>query len=267
MMRGPSAEALAELREGFAKPRTLADAATTGEQLFGVARVLRSEAALRRVLTDSSVEDAAKVGLVESVFRSALEDAPLRVVSHAAQQRWTGSRDLPEALEYLGVVSLVRSAGKDAERISDELFSVRQLVDSSPDLRAALSDPARSTEDHNTLLGTLLEGKVLPATLELVAQAVSGEHGNVDAALGGYQDIAAEALGETIATVHTARELGDEDRERLAVALGKQYDTTVHLHVVVDPELVGGLRVEIRSDVIDGTVVSRLDDARRRLAG
>ena len=30
---------------------------------------------------------------------------------------------------------------------------------------------------------------------------------------------------------------------------------------------MGGVKVEIGDDVIDGTVASRLDDARRRLAG
>ena len=37
--------------------------------------------------------------------------------------------------------------------------------------------------------------------------------------------------------------------------------------MVVDPEVIGGISVEIGDDVIDGTVSSRLDDARRRLAG
>jgi F-type H+-transporting ATPase subunit delta len=49
--------------------------------------------------------------------------------------------------------------------------------------------------------------------------------------------------------------------------LARQYDRPVHLNVVVDPDVIGGIRVEIGDDVIDGTVVSRLDDARRRLAG
>jgi F-type H+-transporting ATPase subunit delta len=30
--------------------------------------------------------------------------------------------------------------------------------------------------------------------------------------------------------------------------------------------VIGGVRVEIGDDVVDGTVVGRLDDARRRLA-
>jgi F-type H+-transporting ATPase subunit delta len=67
--------------------------------------------------------------------------------------------------------------------------------------------------------------------------------------------------------VHTARELSADELQRLAAALGTQYGKDVQLHVVVDPALIGGLRVEIGDDVIEGTVVNRLDEARRRLAG
>jgi F-type H+-transporting ATPase subunit delta len=41
----------------------------------------------------------------------------------------------------------------------------------------------------------------------------------------------------------------------------------VHLNVLVDPEVLGGIKVEIGDDVIDGTIASRLDDARRDLLG
>jgi F-type H+-transporting ATPase subunit delta len=53
----------------------------------------------------------------------------------------------------------------------------------------------------------------------------------------------------------------------MADVLGRQYHTTVHLNVVVDPDVLGGVRVEIGDEVIDGTIASRLDDARRSLAG
>ena len=267
MVRGASAEALVDLRERVGSTRTLADAATLGEELFGVARVLRNEAALRRVMTDSAVEDEAKVGLVENVFGSALGATSVELLKEAVQRRWTFSRDLADVLEHLGVLALVHSAGRDGGRVSDELFAVRQLVDSSPELRTTLSDPTRSVQDRTGLLTGLLGDQTLPATNTLVEQAVSGADTTVDASLRGYQDIAAGARGERVATVHTARELSKDDEQRLATALGKQYDTTVHLHVVVEPDLVGGLRVEIGDDVIDGSVANRLDDARRRIAG
>jgi F-type H+-transporting ATPase subunit delta len=64
-----------------------------------------------------------------------------------------------------------------------------------------------------------------------------------------------------------ARELSDEEAGRLARALERQYGLPVHLNMMIDREVIGGIRVEIGDDVIDGTVSSRLDDARRRLAG
>ena len=68
-------------------------------------------------------------------------------------------------------------------------------------------------------------------------------------------------------TVRSARPLTDSDRARLEKALSAKYGKAVHTNVVVDPDLLGGIKVEIGDDVIDGTVSSRLDDARRRLAG
>ncbi len=267
MMRGASAEALADLTERLGKTRTLADAAAAGTELFGVARVLRSEAALRRVATDVTAEGEAKAALVEGIFAESVGSDALKLLKDAVQRRWTVPHDLADALERLGVIWLVQSAGKASDQISDELFGVLKLVRSDPELGAALADPARSAADRSGLLGGLLEGNTLPATGRLVDQAIFQSRGTVEAVLKRYQEIAAEAQGETLATVYTAQELSADDQHRLAAALGKQYDTDVHLQIEVDPELVGGLRVEIRDDVIDGTVVSRIDDARRRIAG
>ena len=84
-----------------------------------------------------------------------------------------------------------------------------------------------------------------------------------------YQKVA--AAHRSRAGRHRARRratLGERGRRSGSqAALARQYGRPVHLNVVVDPEVIGGMRVEIGDDVIDGTVASRLDDARRRLAG
>lgn len=262
MLRGASAEAEAQLTSELEGSK--GEAGKLGAELFGAAAVLRGEAALRRIFTDASIDSAAKADLAGNVFGNALGDTALGLVRSAVQLRWTAPRDLADVVEELGVLAAVRFAGSDGTRVSDELFEVRRLIDQTSGLRTALSDPARSAADKRGLLRSLFEEKLLPSSMLLLEQAAAGA---IDGALESYQHTAAHANGEKIATVRTARELSEADRSRLAEALGSQYDSAIHLQVVVDPTVVGGLRVEIGDDVIDGTVSSRLEDAQRRLVG
>ena len=265
-LRGASAEALVALSEKLEGSRG-DEAAQLGEDLFGVGALLRAEPGLRRIATDVSTDAAAKSGLVRQILDGKVSGPALEIVADAVARRWTRTRDLADALEHLGVVAVVESAGDEASRLSDELFAVGRLIDAQPDLRTALSDPARSARDKGRLLTQILDGKTLPATQRLAEQALAGSHRSATAAIEDYQKIAAEAYGQRVAEVRVAQELSAEETERLQSALSNQYGRTVHLNVVVDPQVLGGMRVEIGDDVIDGTVSGKLDDARRRLAG
>jgi len=264
MMRGASADAYAAAAAVL--PGT-GDLGRVGQDLFGTADLFRSEPGLRRVATDVSLRGEAKADLLRGVLGDKVCSEAMDVVAAAVSQRWTSGRDLSDALEQLGVVAAVRSTGSEASRLEDEVFAVGRLVQANPELRDALSDPARSRADKADLVTGLLGDKVLPATVALVQQSLSGSHRTVAVALAAYQKVAAEVRGEGVATVRVARSLADADRDRLAAALARTYGRDVHLNVIVDPEVIGGIRVEIGDDVIDGTVSSRLDDAGRQLAG
>jgi F-type H+-transporting ATPase subunit delta len=267
-LRGGSAEALTSLTERLDRATgTNQAAATLGDELFTVSQLFRGEAGLRRFATDASLPAEAKQGMVQQVFGARVGDATLDLLTHAVGRRWTLSRDLADVLERLSEIAVVRSAGAKASQVTDEMFQVSRLIDGNPDLRSALSDPARSVDDKAALVDSLLDGKVLPATVTLAKHALAGTYRTVTGALAAYREVAARTQGQTVATVRVARAISNAEQRRLAETLGEQYDTTVHLNVVVDPDVLGGVRIEIGDDVIDGTVAGRLDDARRRLAG
>ena len=60
--------------------------------------------------------------------------------------------------------------------------------------------------------------------------------------------------------------LSAAQQDRLAALLESAYGTAVQLNVTVDPAVVGGLRIQVGSDVVDSTVLCRLAAARRQLA-
>jgi F-type H+-transporting ATPase subunit delta len=267
-LRGGSAEALAALTAQLSGAASSSQAAATlGDELFTVSQLFRTEAGLRRFATDGSIPVAAKQGMVQQVFGGRVGDATLELLTEAVGRRWTLSRDLADVLERLSEIAVVRSAGSKAAQVTDELFDLSGIVEANPALRSALSDPARSVDDKAALLDSLLDGKALPATVTLAKQSLAGTYHTVTTALATYREVAAQAQDEVVATVRVARPMSEADQTRLAEILGRQYATTVHLNVVVDPEILGGVRVEIGDEVIDGTIASRLDDARRRLVG
>jgi F-type H+-transporting ATPase subunit delta len=78
--------------------------------------------------------------------------------------------------------------------------------------------------------------------------------------------IAARHRQQLVALVRTAVDLSAGQRRRLAQALTASYGHDVHLDVVVDPSVVGGISVQIGDELIDGTAASRLAAVRRKLA-
>lgn len=246
-----------------------ADGAALGDGLLAASAVLRDQVALRRAVTDPSAESEARSALARAVFASHLDGAVLDLVVSAAGARWGSSRDLPEALDQLGVTAIVKGADRagDGDRLEDELFSFGRAVIENPDLRSALSDPARSVADKQGLVSTLLEGKASSATVRLAREAVTGTHGTVTHALEEYSRTAAGARERLVATVRVAQPLTDAQATRLADALGRENARPVHLNTVVDPTVVGGIHVEIGDFVVDGSISARVDDARRQVAG
>jgi F-type H+-transporting ATPase subunit delta len=115
------------------------------------------------------------------------------------------------------------------------------------------------------LLNALLTGKVRDVTMRLVDNIVRNPRTrSLEEELDAMAARAAQRRERWIAHVSTAVALTDEQARRLGENLGRIYDHPVQLHVELTPELLGGLRVRVRDEVIDASVASQLEQARRR---
>ncbi|MFY0406298.1 F0F1 ATP synthase subunit delta [Solicola sp. PLA-1-18] len=269
-MRGASAGSLATVLSAVdAAVDGGADSSALGDELFAVAGALDGAPPLRRVLTDPSTDDAAKQGLAAQVFGDKVSSAAADVLSAAVTGRWGSSRDLPDALEEAGATAHVVGADQAGhlDDLEDELFRFGRVVAGDPELRRSLTDRSIPAAPKLQLVGTLLDGKASAGTVALARQAVLARGGSFERAVAQFGDIAAGRRSRLLATVRTAYELGEEEKERLAAALGRQYGRDVHVNTVVDPTVLGGIAVEIGDEIIDGTVAGRLEDARRRIGG
>jgi F-type H+-transporting ATPase subunit delta len=271
-MRGSSRASLASAEERLEAllGAPYADRTAIADGLFAVAALLDQNVTLRRALTDPSQEGEAKAGLANRLLEGKLPGGVVDLVAGLARSRWAQARDLADACEQLAVTALMAAAEAEGrlDRVEDELFRFGRVVNADPQLRSALADRRGSVERRTQLLHQLLADKVAPETLRLARQAVLAARGlNLEAALTHYGQLAARRREQLVAHVLVALPLEEAQRDRLTAALRQMYGRPVHLNVDVNPDVLGGIRVEIGDEVLDGTVGRRLDDARRRLAG
>lgn len=205
--------------------------------------------------------------MVQAIFGGKIGDAAVDVLATAAGARWSAASDMVDAVEQLGVLAVVISAEQATglDNLEDELFRFGRVVTGDPRLRDAISNTQVPTPHRQALVRSLLEAKASPAATQLAVRAVASRERSYEAALDGYQKVAADRQHRVVAVVRTAIELTTAEHDQLVAALRRMYDRDVHVNVVVDPAVLGGIRVQLGDEVIDGTLASRLDEARRRL--
>jgi len=261
------------LERAAARFEPVLSAAGTGSaefagHLFTLVDALDSSGSLRRTLTDPSIDGSAKEGLARTIMSGAAPQV-LDVVAELVRSRWSAEADLAEAVEELGFQSALASAQASGElvRVEDELFRITRALIGQREVRRALFDVAAGPERRMALVDGILAGRTVPVTALIARRAASSPRGRrFIATLVHVGELAAGRRHRLVASVTSGSELTEAQRDRLSAILARAYGGEVQLNVTVDPTVLGGLRIQIGPDVVDSTVLSRLDDARRQLA-
>ncbi|WP_298459393.1 F0F1 ATP synthase subunit delta [uncultured Cellulomonas sp.] len=270
-MRGTSRGSLQGVADRFEPVLVAAgvEAAEVGEQMFALVDALDSSGSLRRTLTDPSIDGEAKSALARRLMADARPGAA-DVVADLAAQRWSAEDDLSEAVEELGFWALLASADAAGElaRVEDELFQLTRALVGQRAARQALADTTVPAERRAALVDAILARGAADATRRIARRAAVSPRGRqFVATLGHVGDLAAARRRRVVAAVTSRTDLTPAQRDRLVSILSGAYGSDIQVNVTVDPAVLGGLRVQVGAEVVDATVLSRLDEARRQLAG
>ena len=161
--------------------------------------------------------------------------------------------------------AVARAEGPLAE-IEDELFRVAQVVRGNDELRDSLADPHVPVATRQQVIVDLLDGKAQPATTSLVSMVVgTGRIRDLPAIVDELVAMAARQANKEVAEVRSAIALTDDQKTRLAEALGRATGKQIEVKVILDPSVKGGLVAQVGDTVIDGSVRRRLDQLKHAL--
>lgn len=265
-MGSATREALGNAKARLAGLGSAVDLAT-GEELFAAGRIIGDSSHLLGALSDPGAENSAKAALVRKLFGTGYDPKAVELLVSIAESRWSSHTDLLAGIEEIGIRAVAGSAPASAA-VDAELFEFARAVSSDAELELALGSKLGSTDQKRALVERLLSGKASAQTVAIVRQLVTQPRGRRIGELVRFaSSIVADQSGSAVATVTTATPLGAAQSERLAKTLAAQYGRSVQLNQVIDPKVMGGVRIQIGDDVIDGSVATRINDLRLQLAG
>ena len=272
-LKGSSRLSLVATRAQLEKLISSSDASVASKvsaDLLAIVTVLDSSIALRRALTDYARDAASKVELSKTVFSGVQSENAFTLLSTMVGLRWSSPRDLGDVLELLGVeaASVGVEKASQLDQLESELFAFAQIVAKNPELRATFALRSTSEVKKSDLVSALLSGKVLQASIDLISFLVDHPRGrNLESGLNEFADVISARKARLIAHVVSANPLTSEQTTRLTSALTKMMGHEIRVNVSVEKEVVGGLSIRIADELIDGTLIARLAQADRLLAG
>ncbi|HJP79494.1 MAG TPA: F0F1 ATP synthase subunit delta [Pseudonocardiaceae bacterium] len=244
------------------------DLVVLSEELFSVVDLLVRERTLRRHLADPSTDPAARRRLVDTVFGGKIGQQAIDVLTGLAGSRWSTSTDLLDVLEQLArEVALARAQRDEViEDVEDELFRFGRILDANPALHEALSNDNNPVEGRVALLDGLVDGKVNAITKLLLDQVIRlPRTASLEVVVGKLAELAAARRNRSVAHITAAAPLSEAQEQRLTRVLAEIFGREMSVQVELDPELLGGLVIRVGDEVIDGSIVARLNKAREEL--
>lgn len=248
---------------------TREDAWRIGNELFTITKVLDDSIQLERALTDPSRPVADKVAVLKELLGDNAHPMTMEIMTDLVSRRWSRARDIANAVEDFGVDAMMYYAdATDATlQVSIELSELHSALLNLPVVRAKLYDYQATSEARVKLFREVFSGK----TLNKVTMRLA-EHATCNLRRRRYLETIqwlinkfSRHMGESMVTVTTATPLKKEQIKRLVEVYSAKVGRQVHINSVVDPTVLGGMRIQVGDEVTDNTVVAQLQNLHRKM--
>ncbi|MFB6274150.1 MAG: F0F1 ATP synthase subunit delta [Salinibacter sp.] len=151
------------------------------------------------------------------------------------------------------------------EALDEDVLMLRRSIESNRELSRFFESPVIPKEKKDTIIQKLLGETVEDLLVNFLRLLVEKDRETLTKdVLDQYQSLRDEHRGIVDATVTVAHPLADDDREALVEALEEKTGKDVRLHLEENPDLIGGLVIQIGDRVFDGSVRSQLNELRDR---
>ncbi len=164
--------------------------------------------------------------------------------------------------------ALLGSAGDAVDEVlADFQALVQECLEKHPALETALASPRISQEDKEGLLDRIFSGRVHPTLLNFLKVLCRRDRiASLKTIQATATEMREEELGKQRVIVQTAQPLSDEQKASIAQALKGAFGKDAVLVERIDESLLGGIVLRIGDQVLDGSMLGRMNSIRSTVA-
>ncbi|MGG1556772.1 F0F1 ATP synthase subunit delta [Geobacillus thermoleovorans] len=172
------------------------------------------------------------------------------------------------AKRYASALFQIALEQQQLDRIEEDVRAVRQALAENGEFLSLLSYPKLSLDQKKALIREAFAGVSTPVQNTLLLLLERHRFGLVPELAEQFLALVDDVRGIAKAVAYSARPLTDEELRALsdvfAQKVGKQ---TLEIENIIDPELIGGVKLRIGNRIYDGSVSGQLERIRRQLIG
>ena len=169
---------------------------------------------------------------------------------------------------YAEALFRLAEAEGELDAVERQLFAFAALLERETRLRDALVDPLLPPENKKQLIAETLGEHANPLALNLLGFVIElGRAREVGRIVEALAEVVAGTRERAIAEVRTAVALDEARAKKLTDALSKAAGRPIEIRVIVDPDVLGGVLARVGDEIFDGSVRTRLQEAREQLTG
>lgn len=152
------------------------------------------------------------------------------------------------------------------ERVGDDFTTIASVLETDDSAGAFFVAPIVDRAEKERALLAAFDGRVHDLALHTLLLLVRKRRETLLGALvAEYRKLQQAGRGEEPLTVSSARELSGDELRAFVERLERRYGKKFEVKQVVDPGLIGGVRILMGDRRVDGTVAGRLDTLARTL--
>ena len=142
-----------------------------------------------------------------------------------------------------------------------------KLIHESEDFSSLIKDPTNSVQDLNNVLSKIAEtynlNKLLTKFLSFLIS--KRRFFFVQLILKDFVNTCSKKRGEVKAEISSAKELSESEINNIKDELSKNFSSKIKLNYNFDPDLIGGLVIQVGSTMIDTSIKNKLKQIENRM--